>query len=81
MTTDEALRIADVAARVREGGKLRPSMGRFNGDAAIALAAEVRRLRAAVEEIGDKSRTFQIAYGNYRWVKVDEVLAILEPKP
>ena len=50
-------------------------------DAYRVLQAEVRRLRAAVEEIGDKSRTFQIAYGNYRWVKVDEVLAILEPKP
>ena len=47
-------------------------------DALRVLAAEVRRLRAGVEKLGDKDRTFHIAYGNDRWVKVSDVLRILE---
>lgn len=47
-------------------------------DALRVLAAEVRRLRAAVEALGDKDRTMQIAYGADRWVKVTDVLAALE---
>ena len=48
------------------------------GDAARVLAAEVRRLRAAVEKIGDKDQTYHHVYGNSVWVKVDDVLAALE---
>lgn len=47
-------------------------------DALRVLAAEVRRLRAGVEKLGDKDRTFHIAYGNDRWVKVSDVLRIME---
>ena len=43
MTVKEALGHADRAATIRSK---RPSMGRFNGDVAIVLAAEVRRLAA-----------------------------------
>lgn len=48
MTVDEALAHADRAVVVRSK---RPSMGRFNGDVAITLAAELRRLRSAVEVV------------------------------
>lgn len=64
MTVDEALANADTGAD--------PCVP------AQTLAAEVRRLRAAVEKLGDKDRTFHVAYGNDHWVKVSDVLAALE---
>lgn len=48
------------------------------GQALFVLRQGVRRLRAGVEKLGDKDRTFHIAYGNDRWVKVSDVLRILE---
>ena len=48
------------------------------GQALFVLRQEVRRLRAGVEKLGDKDRTFHIAYGNDRWVKVSDVLRIME---
>ena len=52
--------------------------GRRQSHAAYRLAKEVRRLRAGVEKLGDKDRTFHIAYGNDRWVKMSDVLRIME---
>lgn len=49
-------------------------------EVASVLAAELRRLRAAVEKLADKDQTFHIAYGNDHWVKVSDVLAALEGK-
>ena len=67
MTVDKALEYTDDASNIW-GPK----------DASRVLAAEVRRLRAGVEKLGDKDRTFHIAYGNDRWVKVSDVLRIME---
>lgn len=44
------------------------------------VCKERDRLRAAVEKLGDKDRTFHVAYGNDHWVKVSDVLAALEGK-
>lgn len=46
--------------------------------AAVVLAAELRRLRAGVEKLGDKNQTYHHVYGDSVWVRVDDVLAALE---
>ena len=68
MTVDEAIAYALVIRDAEDERDL----------ALVTLAAEVRRLRAGVEKLGDKDRTFHIAYGNDRWVKVSDVLRIME---
>jgi hypothetical protein len=64
MTIDEALKNVDD--------------GLIPYTTARVLAAEVRRLRAAVERLADKDQTHHHVYGDDLWVKVTDVLRILE---
>lgn len=74
MTVDEAL---DLTARLVKESVDTDTVTHLDR-VLITLHTEVRRLRAGVEKLGDKDRTFHIAYGNDRWVKVSDVLRILE---